>query len=416
MGQDIVIDVSGIGKKYRLGATRHETLRDRLAHALSRFGSRSPAPQLRDYWALRDLSFSVRRGDVVGIIGRNGAGKSTLLKILSRITDPTTGRIGITGRVASLLEVGTGFHPELTGRENVFLNGALLGMGRSEIRAKFDEIVAFAEVDQFIDTAVKHYSSGMYVRLAFAVAAHLEPEILIVDEVLAVGDAAFQRKCLGKMREVARGHGRTVLFVSHQMTVVRQLCNVGLLLHKGQLSAHGPMSEVAGKYEGSFADAQQLRYTRPADKPKSAAWIDSIELAGETVEGVTQFKPRSPITLRIQCTLIRAVPAFQLAVRVSALGGQAVFTTTNGDGRCEIPRMEAGTYQMQVELPGLLAPGAYKLTIAALEPNREAFDLVEEALGFEVDRVGSLEGELRDNRQGLIEPVLTWNVQLLNHA
>jgi len=217
------------------------------ATALSPLPSATPPPAAEEFWALRDVSFEVKRGEVVGIIGRNGAGKSTLLKILSRITEPTTGRIEIDGRVASLLEVGTGFHPELTGRENIFLNGAILGMKRAEIRAKFDEIVAFAEVEQFLDTPVKRYSSGMYVRLAFAVAAHLEPEILIVDEVLAVGDAEFQSKCLGKMREVAGG-GRTVLFVSHNMTAVVNLCSRAIQLERGVLVRSGDAETVVNHY------------------------------------------------------------------------------------------------------------------------------------------------------------------------
>src|SRR2546430_6330676 len=197
--------------------------------------SNSQLPRTEEFWALRDINFSVRRGEVVGIIGRNGAGKSTLLKILSRIAEPTEGRVTLRGRVASLLEVGTGFHPELTGRENIYLNGAILGMHRAEIKAKFDEIVAFAETEKFLDTPVKRYSSGMYVRLAFAVAAHLEPEILVIDEVLAVGDAEFQKKCLGKMREVAEGHGRTLLFVSHHMVAVTNLCTTSICLGKGRV-------------------------------------------------------------------------------------------------------------------------------------------------------------------------------------
>src|SRR6201999_1868145 len=201
-----------------------------------------------EFWALRNVSFDIGRGEVLGIIGRNGAGKSTLLKVLSRVTEPSEGRVTIRGRVASLLEVGTGFHPELTGRENIFLNGAILGMGRTEIRKKFDEIVDFAEVAKFLDTPVKKYSSGMYVRLAFAVAAHLEPEILIVDEVLAVGDAEFQKKCLGKMSEVSKGEGRTVLFVSHNMAAISQLCNKGILLHKGKVRTDGKMDDVLESY------------------------------------------------------------------------------------------------------------------------------------------------------------------------
>ncbi|MDO8541035.1 MAG: polysaccharide ABC transporter ATP-binding protein [Opitutaceae bacterium] len=247
---DTVITVENVSKRYHLGMVRHDTLRDRLTHAM-----RAPLNRLRgvvepdptEFWALRDINFEVKRGEVLGIIGRNGAGKSTLLKILSRITEPTTGRIRIRGRVASLLEVGTGFHPELSGRENIFLNGAILGMSRAEIRRKFDEIVAFAEVERFLDTPVKHYSSGMYVRLAFAVAAHLEPEILIVDEVLAVGDAAFQQKCLGRMQTVAHD-GRTILFVSHNMDAMLHLCTHGILIEGGRIKSRGEPAAIVPVY------------------------------------------------------------------------------------------------------------------------------------------------------------------------
>src|SRR3984885_7367424 len=237
---DPIIKIEGIGKRYRIRHARPErytALRDVIANKVGNIlrlnrGRIEEAPSIEDFWALKDVSFEVKRGEVVGIIGRNGAGKSTLLKILSRITEPTSGRIEIDGRVASLLEVGTGFHGELTGRENVFLNGAILGMSRAEVRRKFDEIVAFAEIDKFLDTPVKRYSSGMYMRLAFAVAAHLEPEILIVDEVLAVGDVEFQKKCLGKIGEVSR-EGRTVLFVSHNMHAIRTLCDRCIYLDNG---------------------------------------------------------------------------------------------------------------------------------------------------------------------------------------
>lgn len=256
-----MIRVEALGKKYVLGQGgqpgHYTALRDVLASAVKapfqrwREGTARKIAEKReeDFWALRDVNMDVRRGDVVGIIGRNGAGKSTLLKILSRITEPTQGKIRLRGRVASLLEVGTGFHPELTGRENIFLNGAILGMSRAEIRAKFDEIVAFAEVERFLDTPVKRYSSGMYVRLAFAVAAHLEPEILIVDEVLAVGDAEFQKKCIGKMNEVARGGGRTVIFVSHNMGAVQSLCGRCVYLKSGRLEATGETADVIAQYQ-----------------------------------------------------------------------------------------------------------------------------------------------------------------------
>lgn len=251
-----IIEIENLSKCYRIGTNKEPylSLRDEVAKFASRLrpGVKNQGQSEQDFWALDDVSFSVQEGEAVGIIGRNGAGKSTLLKILSQITPPTKGQITMRGRVASLLEVGTGFHPELTGRENIFLNGAILGMSRTEIRRKFDEIVAFAEVEKFLDTPVKRYSSGMYVRLAFAVAAHLEPEILVVDEVLAVGDAQFQKKCLGKMGEVAKG-GRTVLFVSHNMAAVEALCSRCVLIHNGKLKSFGPTSTVMNDYiEGVY--------------------------------------------------------------------------------------------------------------------------------------------------------------------
>jgi lipopolysaccharide transport system ATP-binding protein len=240
---DVAVRVEGLGKKFLIGHQKNGDLRNAFVHTVRDFFAKETA-QKEEFWALKDINFEIKRGDVVGIIGRNGAGKSTLLKILSRITDPTTGRFEIDGRVSSLLEVGTGFHMELTGRENIFLNGTILGMRRAEIRSKFDEIVAFSGVENFIDTPVKHYSSGMKVRLAFSVAAHLEPEILIIDEVLAVGDAEFQKKCLGKMDEVSKREGRTILFVSHNLAAVSQLCLKGFLLRDGRLLGMGAVSEV----------------------------------------------------------------------------------------------------------------------------------------------------------------------------
>ncbi len=257
---DTVIRVSNLGKKYVIGhqqqgRSQHTTLRDTITNSIKSFGSSLLTRKERDtlpsnqeeFWALKDVSFEVKRGEVVGIIGRNGAGKSTLLKILSQITEPTTGEIEITGRVASLLEVGTGFHPELTGRENIFLNGAILGMSRAEIKKKFDDIVSFAEVERFIDTQVKHYSSGMYVRLAFAIAAFLEPEILILDEVLAVGDVGFQRKCIGKMDEVAR-RGYTVLLVSHNVSIMRETCDFLIYLKEGRICSLGKSEKIIEEY------------------------------------------------------------------------------------------------------------------------------------------------------------------------
>ena len=277
------IQVENLGKKYLLRhqqeGRRYKALRDVIAgraKSLVKRGGRDALPAREEFWALRDVSFSVAPGEAVGIIGRNGAGKSTLLKLLSRITEPSTGSIRLRGRIASLLEVGTGFHPELTGRENVFLNGAILGMSQAEIKRKFDEIVAFAEVEKFLDTPVKHYSSGMYTRLAFAVAAHLEPEILIVDEVLAVGDAEFQKKCLGKMEDVSRKEGRTVLFVSHNMDMISKLCTIAILLNSGKVETSGNVESVAKAYlsravtHGTFTSENENRSLKYVHVDKEA--------------------------------------------------------------------------------------------------------------------------------------------------
>lgn len=257
--EDIAIKIEGISKKYSVGKEKDGSLRGTLNGLFKKNASSS-----EDFWALKDVSFEVKKGEVIGIIGKNGAGKSTLLKILSQITKPTEGRIEINGRVASLLEVGTGFHPELTGRENIYLNGTILGMSRKEVKAKFDEIVAFSGVKKFIDTPVKHYSSGMYVRLAFAVAAHLEPEILIIDEVLAVGDAEFQKKCLGKMRDVSK-EGRTVIFVSHNLSAMAELCSKSILLKQGYIDSYDKTSKIIDKYvkgngEANLGIRKGLRY------------------------------------------------------------------------------------------------------------------------------------------------------------
>jgi lipopolysaccharide transport system ATP-binding protein len=317
---DVVIRVEGLGKKYALHhetSERYTALRDVVARQAKAAGRLlnpfTLAGQLRraqrqaaaeraeskeEFWALKDVSFEIRRGERVGIIGRNGAGKSTLLKILSRITEPTTGRVEIRGRVASLLEVGTGFHPELTGRENIYLNGAILGMTRREIRSKFDEIVDFAEVEKFLDTPVKRYSSGMYVRLAFAVAAHLEPEILVVDEVLAVGDVSFQKKCLGKMEDVADREGRTVLFVSHQLSSIQKLCNKGLLLRGGKIAFDGLSEETISAYVNSSNHATLSARAALASCKRGGSGEARFEDAcfvdretGERVESLSGGKP-----------------------------------------------------------------------------------------------------------------------------
>ncbi len=285
MKTDPIITVEDVSKRYLIGHQVEDTLRDQMARGIRSAaqrmlpGGRPRRRTVEEFWALKNISFELRRGEVLGIVGRNGAGKSTLLKILSRITEPTAGRVRMRGNMASLLEVGTGFHPELTGRENIFLNGAILGMKRAEIVRKFDEIVAFSEIERFLDTQVKHYSSGMYVRLAFAIAAHLEPEILIVDEVLAVGDAQFQKKCLNKVSEVTRSDGRTVLFVSHNSAALQSICSVGLWLSQGQIAGQGTIAECLAAYLRT--GQQQAEFEPPAvDRPHiTSVRVDPAGLA-----------------------------------------------------------------------------------------------------------------------------------------
>jgi lipopolysaccharide transport system ATP-binding protein len=298
------IRVENLGKKYILrhqpgrGRHRYVALRDVLAYKVkSLFKPRANGDGAREeFWALKDVSFEIQPGEAVGIIGRNGAGKSTLLKLLSRITEPTEGQIEIEGRIASLLEVGTGFHPELTGRENIFLNGAILGMTRAEIKKKFDEIVAFAEVEKFLDTPVKHFSSGMYMRLAFAVAAHLEPEILVVDEVLAVGDAAFQKKCLGKMQDVSKSRGRTVLFVSHNMAAVRQLCQTAIVFEAGKIKFIGKAAEAIEIYGGLVKTAHEISFAPKPGKPSiTGIKINAEALAHGDLELEIAFQSPFPL-------------------------------------------------------------------------------------------------------------------------
>lgn len=285
-----IIKVENLGKKYAIGEKQNfYTLRDSIAGMFS--GKKKKKEE--EFWALKDVNFEIKQGESVGIIGRNGAGKSTLLKILSQITPPTTGKITMNGRVASLLEVGTGFHQELTGRENIFLNGAILGMTREEVRRKFDEIVAFSEVEKFLDMPVKHYSSGMYMRLAFAVAAHLESEILIVDEVLAVGDAQFQKKCLGKMDEVAKKDGRTVLFVSHNMGALESICKNGILLTGGKIAAQGNASKVVDEYSKSYKTSNI--FIKPT--ADSIIWVKSLKIIDELMSDKVKFL--SPFSIEI---------------------------------------------------------------------------------------------------------------------
>jgi len=391
------IRLEGIGKQYHIGRRQqaHKSLNAFIADAVTGpfrragrllSGKAAAVADLNEtIWALKDVSFEVQPGQIVGIIGRNGAGKSTLMKILSRITEPTQGWGEINGRVGSLLEVGTGFHPELTGRENLFLNGAILGMRKAEIERKFDEIVAFAEIDKFIDTPVKHYSSGMYVRLAFAVAAHLEPEILLVDEVLAVGDAAFQRKCLGKMSEVSKG-GRTVLFISHNMAAVENLCHKGIVIEQGMVAFSGDMKHAVERYlrgastngHGSKSHVVDLQHAagRPA---KCRPLLKRLELfsQGQPLSG--QLRMGEPLTAYIYFALEEPTSNLNGCLGFDTLFGQRVFTAHSVFEPQNSWGQRAGEQFFVCEIPSLtLVPGEYKIKVALDIRNSER-DLVDDA-------------------------------------
>ncbi len=403
------IEVSGLSKRYVIQhESRHDNLRDTLHHTARKLWRRmrwGTGFSTEEFWALRDVSFSVQPGEVVGIIGRNGAGKSTLLKVLSRITEPTSGKVKLRGRVASLLEVGTGFHPELTGRENIFLNGAILGMSRAEIRKKFDEIVAFAEVERFLDTPVKRYSSGMYVRLAFAVAAHLEPEILIVDEVLAVGDVAFQKKCLGKMQEVSTNQGRTVLFVSHQMDAVVRLCQQVIHLHSGTVVQQGPASEIVSRYLGEKSVRRHVWQAGGSEIIRRIEVLQAVEQDGNI------FRSNAPITLHVDTHLAAALADIQIAIRVSDSAGRAVFTTANTDSSPTAAGLPAGAHRHSVKIPPLILPPAlYSVIVAICVPGKRVLEHVSEAVVFEVGDITPDAVRLRDGREGAVRLLLPWTV------
>ncbi len=456
---DPIITVEGLGKKYSIRHERNErytALRDVIANSVSApfrrmrngrqrdnetTGRRDQSPvvggqlsgspssvvssqlsssprseggqRTEEFWALKDINFEVKQGEVLGIIGRNGAGKSTLLKILSRITDPTEGRVRIKGRVASLLEVGTGFHPELTGRENIYLNGAILGMGRNEIKAKFDEIVDFAEIEKFLDTPVKRYSSGMYVRLAFAVAAHLEPEILVIDEVLAVGDAEFQKKCIGKMEAVSHG-GRSVLFVSHDMRNISRLCDTGILLDRGALASKGAIATVIAHYVGANTPIEG--YAELADRGDRSGSGDarflSIETMGDS-RRCTTFSFGSELRFHIRIDVKVPLGRGHIAVLIATEEGIPVHGLENF---MEGMRWDGtpGQYEVDVTVSKLrLFPGAYLVHLWIGDHHRERVDYLMNAIGFQVvqTRSGGVSLSL-DRSNGLVFQESRWSCKI----
>jgi lipopolysaccharide transport system ATP-binding protein len=367
---------------------------------------------------LQDVSFDVKRGQVVGVIGRNGAGKSTLLKILSRVTEPSAGFAEIRGRVGSLLEVGTGFHPELTGRENIFLNGAVLGMRRKEIASKFDEIVEFSGVAKFIDTAVKHYSSGMYLRLAFSVAAHLEPEILVVDEVLAVGDAEFQRKCLGKMSDVAAA-GRTVLFVSHNMSAILRLTEESIVLEKGKLVYRAPTRQAVDYYMASGLSQSGERLWSADEVPADAAPFRPIGMRVRDPQGrvVETAQSRQPLEIEVEYELEKPIQGLRVGVYLQTSRGEVVFTSFDTDSPEQYDKYgtrPAGHYLSRVRIPAdYLNEGQYVLGLNASSFRVRRYFHEERALAFVVDAMGAPGMQWPEPRQGLVRPALDWRIEQL---
>jgi lipopolysaccharide transport system ATP-binding protein len=417
----IVVDVERIGKRYRLGAAQRsyslrETLTHRVTTGVRAITGRGNGGDAAFHWALRDVSFQVRTGEVLGIIGRNGAGKSTLLKVLSRIVEPTEGRAVLRGRVGSLLEVGTGFHPELTGRDNVFLNGSILGMDRAHIRRRFDEIVAFSGVEAFIDTPVKRYSSGMYLRLAFAVAAHLEPEILIMDEVLAVGDASFQKKCLGKMEDVAH-EGRTVLFVSHDMSAIARLCARTVLLDAGHVIADGPTHDVVRTYlHSGLMTTAQRRWAADAAPGDGIVRLRSVRAHDEALEVREALDIRRPIGLEIEYEVRQGGAVLVPNLHLFNDEGICLFVAIDTDPEWRGRRRAPGRYVSTAWIPGnFLAEGSVRVDVAisTLDPvhvhvherDAVAFEVVETEPG------DSARGDYAGPLPGVVRPMLEWTTR-----
>ena len=426
-----VVEVQNLSKLYRLGSIGTTSVRDSIERLAARFrggpavrksGNNGIAPERQGpepgtFWGIKDVSFTAKQGEVIGIVGRNGAGKSTLLKILARITEPTSGRAILRGRLASLLEVGTGFHPDLTGRENVFLNGTILGMKRWEISAKFDEIVAFAEVDQFIDTPVKHYSSGMFVRLAFAVAAHLEPEILFIDEVLAVGDAGFQKKCLGKMGEVAAKHGRTVFFVSHNMGAIRALCEHCILIENGRATLDGRPAEVISRYLASTVPdeiAGDIDWDGRDDAPACEdIALSRLRLLDGSGGVQTTFEAGHPIAIEITYDVKRRLRGLRFEVQFTTQEGEMAFLATDHHFQHDVH--EPGRYQTTCLVPGgLLNRRSYTIGVQCDIPGERYVLPMRNYLSLLVSGAGNQSSSFPETWPGVVCPRTEWKVRALS--
>jgi len=409
------IRVRNLGKKYRIGGPteKYSTLRDTIVNSLKSPFRRNPVTDTSDFWALKDVSFDVEQGEVVGIIGRNGAGKSTLLKILSRITTPTVGTIELYGRVGSLLEVGTGFHPELTGRENVFLSGSILGMKHREIDTKLDDIVKFSEIEKFLDTPVKRYSSGMYVRLAFAVAAHMDTEILLVDEVLAVGDAAFQKKCLGKMGDVAAKEGRTVLFVSHNMGAIRNLCTKSLVITDGKILFYGDTANAIQNYFSQFSDksSRTIFFDDIPDKPITVLRVSISDNSNNDYEN---FDINSTITIEINYRVKRDISGTNIALSVIRDGLNILWTFDIDQEKHFFYSREKGEYYSKILLPaGILGIGLYSLYIDTAIYNKGHITRYPDCLIFKIENY-TLDLMNSANLGAMVNIPLQWNTMKID--
>ncbi|SDT86177.1 lipopolysaccharide transport system ATP-binding protein [Verrucomicrobium sp. GAS474] len=411
-----VIEVENLSKRYFLGEMRAQSIRETLELWWGRGGKGREAREKRELWALRDVSFQVKQGEILGVIGANGAGKSTLLKILSRITEPESGVAVMRGRVASLLEVGTGFHPDLTGRENIFLNGAILGLKRSEIVARFDEIVAFSSIEKFVDTPVKRYSSGMYVRLAFAVAAHLEPDILIIDEVLAVGDSSFQKKCLGKLEEASRS-GRTILFVSHNMVAVRSFCSRALWMEQGRVAGDGAPGEVINRYlVRPDARAVSRRWTAAEAPGAGGAKIRSIRVENsDPAEGFDGIAVERPVRVTIEVETSRSFERLDTTLHFFNEEGILAFGTGTADDHVAgFDRIEAGLYRSTLVIPArFLNIDLYAANLLIVENSTEIIHLQEGIFSFRVEETEPRAGGWHGPRVGVVRPQMPWRVERL---
>ena len=404
---DMMLTVRGLGKKYRIAKNPGKNATT-IAESLLSVFNREKSGGYTDFWANRDISFDLREGDILGVVGRNGAGKSTLLKLLSRITEPTEGEIDLYGRVGSLLEVGTGFHPELTGRENIFLNGAILGMTRLETTRQFEAIVEFAEIEAFLDTPVKRYSSGMYVRLAFAIAAHLNPEILIVDEVLAVGDARFQRKCLGKMQDVAHSGGRTVLFVSHNMASVRSLCNRALFLKEGRLILDSSTDAVTDLYRTEAESAIAELHLASHQSPSPDFHFRTVRIRDKNQEITPAIELHDSFTVEIEYTILASLNNLRIKFGVQTSDGALVCSSYDPEASAHAPYLP-GNYIAHCQFPShILNEGTYLIGVEADIPNERVLQQTDYVLSFRVEDVTG-HGINAEKLPGIVRPAVVWN-------